>query len=71
MNGVHAGHHVSAMRALDLGVVKAVSPLRGSSEGESLDDAEASAKISGVMADRPATRTGPGAETSRGCSCVE
>src|SRR5688572_20428011 len=35
------GHHVSAMRALVLGVVKAVSPLRGSSEPRARADVPA------------------------------
>jgi hypothetical protein len=43
-------------------VVKAVSPLAGRSEAESLDDAEASARLASVMAEGPRRDQGVGRE---------
>jgi hypothetical protein len=44
------GHHVRADPGLDRGPVKAVSPVRGWSEAESLDRTESSRRIKDVMA---------------------
>jgi hypothetical protein len=64
---VDDGHRVSANPALDRGVfVKAVSPLAGRSEAESLDNAEASAILATVMADGPRRSQAVKARASRG-----